>query len=208
MTHDPLSPNNPGSPGNPYSEPANPYAPSGEVGTPIPGADPSDFEAYRKAHLSHEASVKSIGCLYYFGAVFGVLLGLVYMGAALAGGLNDRAEVPVAVLVGLGVFMLGMGIAQGYIGYGLRHLKPWARIGGIVLSVIGLLGVPIGTLVSGYFLYLLASHKGEVVFSDDYRHVIGQTPHIKYKTSIIVKILVVVLVVVLTLGIVAVVLSG
>jgi hypothetical protein len=58
-----------------------------------------------------------------------------------------------------------------------------------VLSEVGLLGFPIGTLINGYILYLLLSKKGRKVFSDEYRQIVSLTPHIKYRTSIVVCIL-------------------
>jgi hypothetical protein len=70
----------------------------------------------------------------------------------------------------------------------VRRLKPWARIGSGILSGIGLLGFPIGTIINGYILYLLFSKKGSMVFSDEYKRVIQQTPHIKYRTSVIILV--------------------
>jgi hypothetical protein len=78
----------------------------------------------------------------------------------------------------------------------------------IIFSVIGLIGIPIGTLISAYFLYLLLSQKRTMVFSDEYQQVIEQTPHIKYKTSIVVIILLVLLVVLFVGGIIGLVVSG
>ena len=72
----------------------------------------------------------------------------------------------------------------------------------IVLSAIGLLGFPIGTLISAYFLYLLVSEKGKVVFSDEYKEVIRKTPHIRYKTSIVVWIFLGLLLLLIGLGLV------
>jgi hypothetical protein len=179
----------------------NPYAPTGQGGLP-PMIDPNDSESIRKSHLSHEASVQSIGCLYYLGAAFGIPMGLFYLGTAVSGGFIDEG-VPVAIMVVVGFFVLGMGLAQGFMGYGLRRLLPWARIGGIVISAFGLLGFPIGTLISAYCLYLLVSKKGEVVFSDHYRQVISQTPHIVYKTSIIVKVFLGILVALILVGVIS-----
>ena len=71
---------------------------------------------------------------------------------------------------------------------GLRQLRSWARIVSGVLSGIGLLGFPLGTLLNGYILYLLFSKKGTMVFSDEYKRVIELTPGIKYRTSIVVWI--------------------
>ena len=43
-------------------------------------------------------------------------------------------------------------------------------------------------LIVGYILYLMLSEKGSVVFSPAYKEIIARTPHIKYRTSLILKI--------------------
>ena len=45
-----------------------------------------------------------------------------------------------------------------------------------------------GTLIGFYMLYLLLSKKGTMVFSPEYKEIIAQTPHMKYKTSPVVWI--------------------
>ena len=112
------------------------------------------------------------------------------------------------VLAGIGVLYLVFGLVQGATAIGLRKLQTWARYVAVLFSVIGLIGIPIGTLISGYFLYLLLSKKGSVVFSEEYKHVIAATPHIKYKTSIIVVIFLVLLAVLLVGGLLAFLLGG
>jgi hypothetical protein len=47
----------------------------------------------------------------------------------------------------------------------------------------------LGTLINGYILYLLLSAKWEMVFSAEYRDIIDATPHIKYRTSILIWML-------------------
>lgn len=133
------------------------------------GGAPNAAEQTRKTHLSHEASVQSIGVLYYLGGGF-----LILIGAMMA-----------AMMSVAGVFLLLMGAGQIWVGTGLRRLKGWARIPTAVLSVIGLLAIPIGTLINAYILYLLFCRKGNTVFSEEYRRVIEQTPGIKYRTSIV-----------------------
>ncbi len=142
------------------------------------GGVDNEAERVRKEHISHEASVKSVGLLYFLGAAFLLLAGL-------AVGFSTKGmEGPL-----LAGFFLLLGGAQLWAGIGLRQLKPWARIVAGILSGIGLLGFPLGTLINGYILYLLFSKKGAVVFSDPYKRVIEQTPHIKYRTSIVIWIL-------------------
>ena len=97
----------------------------------------------------------------------------------------------------------GIGILQAVTAIGLRRLQPWARIVAAILSTFGLLGIPIGTLIGAYFLYLLLSKKGSVVFSEEYKQVIAETPHLKYRTSKIVLVLLGLLLFLLFAGIMA-----
>lgn len=187
---------------NPFSTDAgaNPYAPTSNVSAAEMAA--SDVEAYRKMYLSHEASVKSIGVLYMLGAIFMVPIGLVLFGIAIFGG-GDMDGVGQGIFAGLGAMYAALGVLQGFVAMGLRRLENWAKIVATVFSVIGLIGFPVGTLISAYFLYLLLSEKGKIVFSDHYKTVIQQTPHIKYKTSIIVWIFLGLLLFLIGLGVVA-----
>jgi hypothetical protein len=147
-----------------------------------------DAEAIRRELISHEASVKSIGALYIFGAVVGVGIGVVLLAMSIsAAGQNGQVDGG-GLLLSAGLMAL---IAfQGFVGIGLRQLRSWTRIPVGILSGIGLLGFPIGTLINGHILYLVFSEKGRRVFSPEYQEIIRQTPHVKYQTSIIVKIFV------------------
>ena len=141
------------------------------------GVSNSTADQIRNQHIKHEASVKSVGLLYFLAATFLILVGL--MSLTTREGVN----------IGVGFFLLALGFAQIWVGIGLRKLKSWARIPTGILSGFGLLGFPLGTIINGYILYLIFSRKGKTVFSDDYQRVIEQTPHIKYKTSIVIWIL-------------------
>jgi len=146
------------------------------------GVGNSDAESIREEHIKHEASVKSIGILYLLGGAGVLLAGLAMMVAALAGPSPEMAAIPIGiVLLLIASFQIAVGLA-------IRRLKTWARFAGVVLSVIGLLGFPLGTLINGYILYLLLSSKGQTVFTDEYREIVQQTPHIKYRTPLIVWI--------------------
>ncbi|MEN1679387.1 MAG: hypothetical protein AAGJ46_07320 [Planctomycetota bacterium] len=170
----------------------NPFASPLAEDAPVEVA-PSDVENERRRLLNHEASVKSIGSLYLLGSILyglgvsSAMFGLMAIGAGPA---------EIAVYVG----MLGLAVLLFFVGRGLRSLSKWARVPAIVLSVIGLIGFPIGTLINLYFLYVLGSKKGADVFSPAYAEVIAATPHIRYRTSIVVKVLLAILVIVLVLG--------
>jgi len=140
------------------------------------GVMTSGADQIRNEHIKHEASVKSVGLLYFLGGTGFALLGLVScMGGTFA-----------SIMIGLA--LAGVGAGQIVVGVGLRRLRSWARIPTGILSGLGLLGFPMGTLINGYILYLIFCQKGATVFSDDYKQVIAETPHIKYRTSIIVWI--------------------
>ena len=154
------------------------------------GAATNAVEDIRTEHIKHEASVTSIGILYYLGGAAMTVMGIVGM---FAGG----AE---AILTS--GFLLVLGIGQFWVGTGLRRLKTWARVPTGILSGLGLLAFPIGTLINGYVLYLIFGQKGKMVFSDEYRAVIEQTPHIKYRTSILVWIVLGLLLLLIAFGII------
>ena len=196
-------PKSPGMNEDPFA--ANPYAPTSNVSDAQLATD--DVEAYRRQYLSHEASAQSIGLLYLLGAIFMVPIGLVVIVAAFADPGAMGNGTPIFVVMA-GLFYLALGVLQGFVGVGLRRLQGWARVVAVVFSVLGLIAIPIGTLISAYFLYVLLSEKGQIVFSENYKRVIEQTPHIKYKTSIIVWIFLGLLVAVIGLGIVGLLFAG
>lgn len=168
----------------------------------VPNAS-AESEAIRRAHLNHEASIKSWGFLQMVGGVITLAVG----GFVVAGILSDGIEASLSIS---GAFALGA-VAYGgillWLGIGLRKLRPGARIGSAILAGIGLLGFPVGTLINGYVLYLLLSQKGRTIFSDAYRRVVTETPHVKYRTPVWVWILVV-LVVLALIGAIGLGMSG
>jgi len=142
------------------------------------GVTDNSAETIRKEHIKHEASIKSVGFLYFLGAAFMALAGLGQT-------LGTRGE---GAIIGVIFFAFSAGLIVAAVG--IRSLKPWARIVSGVLSGIGLLGFPLGTLINAYILYLLFSKKGSLIFSEEYQGIIAATPHVKYRTSIVVWILV------------------
>lgn len=139
-----------------------------------------DAPYIRRKHLNHETSVRAVGMLYYIGAAMLLLVGII---SAIGAAYDSTAE-----NIGMAVAFLVFCALYFWLGRGLRRLNPRARLPAGVVSVIGLIGFPIGTLINGYILYLLFSKKGSVVFSDEYRQIVADTPDIKYRTSIIVWI--------------------
>ena len=173
---------------NQQPPPENPYAPT-NTSTWEAGFDPlaGDDEAIRRKYLSHEASVKSIGSLYILGSIFTVLGGGA-VGIGLVAGLasGDLGAFEGLLLAIASALYFTVSAVHLFAAWGLRKLAPWGRVMGIVLSSIGLLAIPVGTFISAYFLFLLLSRKGRYVFTEEYRSIVADTPHLKYRTSIVV----------------------
>ena len=157
----------------------NPYAAPKAIVDDI-SADP-EAETIRRANLSHEASIRSIGTLYYLTG-FGVAVGA--LGAMVQAGTQRWSLYGAGILVVLGLLAAMFFL----LGRALRTLRRGARIPTVVLAVLGLLGFPLGTLINGYILWLMLSRKGQFIFSPEYAAIVQATPQVKYRTSILVWI--------------------
>jgi len=154
----------------------NPYrAPQANI---IP--QDSEMEEIRTLHIRHEATIKSIGILYYLGAGLMLIAGIGMIAAALS------VADPVSVAIGAGVLLFG--IIQFWVARKLRALSPKAKIPTNILSIIGLAGFPVGTIINLYILYIINSKKGRFILSDEYQEIVDATPDIKHQTSILVWI--------------------
>lgn len=142
-----------------------------------------DMEKIRQENIRHEVQLKSIGSLY---GLAGLLLGIssIVMLVTLLASDDKMAAGEGPMLAGmlalyglLSAMMLAMA-------YGYRKLLPWVKIPGTVLSVFGLLGIPVGTLINGYILYLIWCKQGQAILTDGYQDIIRATPHVKYKRTL------------------------
>jgi hypothetical protein len=145
---------------------------------PPPPQPAEPAEITRRKYLNHEASVKSIGSLYYLSAALCLF-------SAIVGPFLHKESLGSSRLLS-SLLLIGFAVGFFYMGKQFRALNPKIRIAGVVLACIGLVGFPIGTLVNAYILYLLLSRKGKYIFSDEYKEIILETPHVKYKMSKIV----------------------
>lgn len=182
---------------NPYASPMADIEPV----VLLPDSE-ADAERIRREHIKHEANVKSVGLLYYLAAVGSLLVAaspilFIFMEE----GMGSMATILSAIYGALAVAFL-------ILGRGLRKLDRRVRLPVGILSCLGLLSVPIGTLINGYILYLIFCPKGKMVFSPEYQEIIRMTPHVKYKTSIVMIVLLVVLLVVVAVGLLAALVVG
>ena len=177
-------------PDNPWGLPPAPTAPADPYqapAAPLEMHDPnSRAEAIRREHVRHETSRRSVGVLYWLSA--GMLAMAVLAMLFVIPTASRDGDVPVAL--GIGLLYGAMAVGFGAVGWGYRTLAPWVRWPGGILAALGLLAIPIGTLINGYILYLLFSKKGARIFADDYAEIRRQTPHVKMQRSLLEKILI------------------
>ena len=157
-------------------------------------ASQSSAEQIRRVHLSHEASVQSVGSLYYFASVVTPIAGL----RPFIAGVSPEQQ----HWIGLALFLI-LGLVYFQLGRWFRSLNPKGRLPGTVLSIIGLLAFPVGTLINAYILYLIHSAKGRMVFSPEYRAVIEATPHIQYRLSKVAWVAIGLLILFFAVGLIA-----
>jgi hypothetical protein len=99
-----------------------------------------------------------------------MLLIVVFGGAATLAGLSGDPDAALAVpflgVVGsiLVLIMMTLSLPGIIIGAGLWLFQPWARIAGIVLSILDLLAVPFGTILGVYGLWVLFNERTELLF--------------------------------------------
>lgn len=156
----------------------NPYQTPAANLEDLSDAAPDNAEAIRKAHINHEASVRSVGLLYYFG-----MLGLGVFAVVML--LDFDVNNPGINLIFVAL-LSGLAWLYYWIGSGLRKLKKNVSIVAGIFALLGLLSFPVGTIINGYVLYLLFSEKGKTVFSEEYQQIVDATPHIKYRTPVII----------------------
>jgi hypothetical protein len=121
--------------------------------------------------------VKVLGVLHIVIGACGVFLALFLMmlfgsasGLVGASASPDEAAIAIPIIgltgVGLVSFTLLTSIPGLVAGWGLLKFRPWARILGIVVSILGLLMIPIGTIVGVYGLWVLLNKDTERLFGD------------------------------------------
>ena len=133
----------------------------------------------RMEYIDHETSIKSVSYIYYLSAGLGVVM------AVVAAIVNKGDKELIDRIFGA-MLMSALPVFQAWVGMELRELKRWARVAGGILSGLGCLSIPIGTVIHGYVLYLLFGKKGAEVFSPSYQKVIAETPGVKGKTSVMI----------------------
>lgn len=123
-----------------------------------------------------ETHVKVLGVLYIAFSALSLLVALFLMLAigSAAGIVGLTAEssdaavaIPILGLAGtaLGFMLLVLSLPGLITGWGLLNYKSWARILGLVLSVLNLLNIPFGTALGIYGLWVLFNKDTERLFN-------------------------------------------
>jgi hypothetical protein len=182
----------------------NPYAsPTADLTGPRSmNPELNEAETIRKKYLSHEASVQSVGFLYWLASIAMLVGSAAMIFGLLTRNNNFRIEQFIGLLYPL------FAILFVWIGSGFRKLDSRVRIPAGILSVLGLISFPCGTLINAYILYLIFCPKGKMVISPEYKEIIRQTPYIKYRTSLIAWIVLIILFALIAFGIVGFYLIG
>jgi hypothetical protein len=94
---------------------------------------------------------------------FGVAAGLV----GVSGDPETAFALPIIGITGMALvtFLVTLALPSIITGIGLLRLRPWARIAGIVLSILGMTMMPFGTIVGVYGLWVLFSKDTERLFA-------------------------------------------
>jgi hypothetical protein len=202
---------------------SNPFAaPMADIGHrtfPLDLENDSEAELVRRYHLSHEASIKSVGLLNYVlgGFSLSMAFALLLMSLGLIANPpepgNGGGPLQGFFLIFAALFYGTLGTIAVALGYGIRRLQVWARWTTMILSALALaylilmmvfvlaflpvsnpvlIAVLMGIVVAilAYVFYLMVSPKGSMVFSAEYKQVIARTPTIKTRSSLIVKLLI------------------
>ncbi len=162
----------------------NPYqTPKANIDTATEG-DLAGSEEIRNQYLNHEASLRSIGLLYYFMGTTVLIAVFMFLFSLFSPTESPRNDIP---LWGTALMAL-LSLIYLWLGRGFRTLNSKIKIPATIVAILGLISIPIGTLIGGYILYLIYSSKGRMVLSEEYSKVMAATPHIKTRTSVIVWI--------------------
>ena len=110
----------------------------------------------------------AMGAFGLFGAIVLVLIfGFASGAVGLSGDPDATFAVPIIGITGMALvgFLVLLSLPSVIVGIGLIQRRAWARVGGIVLSILGLMMVPFGTIVGVYGIWVLFSKETERLFA-------------------------------------------
>jgi hypothetical protein len=111
----------------------------------------------------------ALGVMGLFGALILVFVfGGVTSAMGASGDPDAQIALPIVGITGMALVtcVAAMSIPSVVIGVGLIRLRPWARVAGMVISILSLMMIPFGTIVGVYGLWVLFSKDTERLFTN------------------------------------------
>ena len=110
----------------------------------------------------------ALGIMGLFGAaILTLIFGIGATAVGTSGEPDAAFALPIIGLTGMALvtFLVVLSLPGIIIGIGLIRRRPWARIAGIVVSILSLMMMPFGTLVGVYGLWVLFNGETERLFN-------------------------------------------
>lgn len=120
-------------------------------------------------HRDLQVHVPIVGWLLIISNGLFLLIGLCVAGLlySIGFGVNDRDALPILLIVGtvMAGFFGVLAVPGLAAGFGLLARQAWARILAIVVAFLGLLNIPLGTLIGLYAIWVLLQDSANEYFS-------------------------------------------
>jgi hypothetical protein len=103
-------------------------------------------------------------------AMCGILTVPLTMAIVAAAAARDAPDTTAAsAIIGIlgllcGVLFVLLAVANVVVGWGLWHLRPWARTGAFVLAALRLINIPVGTVIGAVIIWYLLQEKVKAEF--------------------------------------------
>ncbi len=110
----------------------------------------------------------AMGAIGLFSAfVLVVVFGVASSAVGMSGDPDAAIALPIIGITGVALvaFLVTLSLPGVVVGIGLIQRRPWARIAGIVLSILSLMMVPFGTILGVYGVWVLFSKDTERLFT-------------------------------------------
>ena len=92
-----------------------------------------------------------------------IIIMVVMVGAGIASGDVEAMQITSAVGSGIASLLLIFAVPEIICGVGLLRGASWSRVLGLIMSFANLLGIPLGTLLGGYGIWVLFHDETEKV---------------------------------------------
>lgn len=115
-----------------------------------------------------EKYVQLLGVLYIVFSALGLLAAIIVFVAVVGGGLlsGDSEAISITMIVGtaVGGFVALLSVPGVIGGIGLLKRKYWAKVLVLILGILNLPGIPIGTALGVYTIWVLMNEETNPVF--------------------------------------------